>query len=204
MGSANPTEAGRVTQWVPRNATNARIPRIFRKALRSAMSASALCGHSHAPRSGQLSTRSRHSDLSKVERANSRGSGRRRTLGWDRLLARVLSPRCTTSLWILTRSMTCSSMGRWRRAHTPTRRASTLARITAGPPLYTPVLIDFDKTVIKYPSSKRFPGGASDDLIPDLQTPDKPRGTLRASTPRRPLTPTMSPRMHPCRNVVSA
>jgi arylsulfatase A-like enzyme len=40
--------------------------------------------------------------------------------------------------------------------------------------LYTPVLIDFDKTVMKYPNIKRFPGGASDDLIPDLQTPDKP------------------------------
>jgi arylsulfatase len=27
---------------------------------------------------------------------------------------------------------------------------------------------------VKYPSIKRFPGGASDDLIPNLQNPENP------------------------------
>ena len=40
--------------------------------------------------------------------------------------------------------------------------------------LYSVVLADFDKTIIKYPSIERFPGGASNDLIPDLQHPKNP------------------------------
>jgi hypothetical protein len=36
------------------------------------------------------------------------------------------------------------------------------------------VLADFDKTIMKYPSIQRFPGGASNDLIPDLQHPKNP------------------------------
>ena len=40
--------------------------------------------------------------------------------------------------------------------------------------LIGPVIEDFDKTLIKYPSIKRFPGGASTDLIPDLQHPENP------------------------------
>jgi arylsulfatase len=40
--------------------------------------------------------------------------------------------------------------------------------------LFTPSLIEFDKSIVKYPSIKRFPGGASNDLIPDLQHPDNP------------------------------
>jgi arylsulfatase len=28
---------------------------------------------------------------------------------------------------------------------------------------------------MKYPSLKRFPGGASDDMIPDLQHPNNPK-----------------------------
>jgi arylsulfatase A-like enzyme len=40
--------------------------------------------------------------------------------------------------------------------------------------LLEPVIIDFDKTIIKYPSIKRAPGGASNDLVPDLQHPDNP------------------------------
>ena len=40
--------------------------------------------------------------------------------------------------------------------------------------LYSMVLVDFDKSIIKFPSIKRFPGGASNDLIPDLQHPDNP------------------------------
>lgn len=40
--------------------------------------------------------------------------------------------------------------------------------------LIFPVLIDFDKSLMKYPNIKRYPGGASTDLIPNLQMPDKP------------------------------
>ena len=40
--------------------------------------------------------------------------------------------------------------------------------------LYSFVLADFDKTIMKYPSIKRFPGGASNDLIPNLQHPENP------------------------------
>ena len=40
--------------------------------------------------------------------------------------------------------------------------------------LIYPVIIDFDKSVVKYPSIKRYPGGASNDLIPDLQHPENP------------------------------
>ena len=40
--------------------------------------------------------------------------------------------------------------------------------------LIYPVIIEFDKSIVKYPSIKRFPGGASNDLRPDLQHPDNP------------------------------
>ena len=40
--------------------------------------------------------------------------------------------------------------------------------------LIYPVVIEFDKSIVKYPSIKRFPGGASNDLIPDLQHPENP------------------------------
>jgi arylsulfatase len=32
----------------------------------------------------------------------------------------------------------------------------------------------FNKSIIKYPNIKRFPGGASNDLLPDLQHPENP------------------------------
>jgi arylsulfatase A-like enzyme len=40
--------------------------------------------------------------------------------------------------------------------------------------LIYPALIDFDQSIMKYPSIKRYPGGASNDLIPDLQHPNNP------------------------------
>ena len=40
--------------------------------------------------------------------------------------------------------------------------------------LIYPVIIEFDKSIVKYPSIKRYPGGASNDLIPDLQHPENP------------------------------
>lgn len=36
------------------------------------------------------------------------------------------------------------------------------------------MLVDFDKSIMKYPSIKRSPGGASNDLIPNLQHPENP------------------------------
>ena len=43
-----------------------------------------------------------------------------------------------------------------------------------------PVIIDFDKTIMKYPNIKRFPGGASNDLVPNLQHPDNPVPFLKS------------------------
>ena len=43
---------------------------------------------------------------------------------------------------------------------------------TAG--LFSFALMEFDKSIMQYPSIQRFPGGASNDLIPDLQHPKNP------------------------------
>jgi arylsulfatase len=40
--------------------------------------------------------------------------------------------------------------------------------------LYQVVLSEFDKSIMKYPNIKRFPGGASSDMIPNLQNPENP------------------------------
>lgn len=50
--------------------------------------------------------------------------------------------------------------------------------------LISPVIVDFDKSIIKYPSIKRFPGGASTDLNPDLQHPENPLPLLENKDPR--------------------
>jgi arylsulfatase len=44
--------------------------------------------------------------------------------------------------------------------------------------VYQPI-IDFDKSIIKYPNITRFVGGASNDLVPDLQHPDNPVPLLK-------------------------
>jgi arylsulfatase len=49
--------------------------------------------------------------------------------------------------------------------------------------LIYPALLEFDQSVMKYPSIKRFPGGASNDLIPDLQHPDNPLPLLNPGKP---------------------
>jgi arylsulfatase len=49
--------------------------------------------------------------------------------------------------------------------------------------LVYPALIEFDQSIIKYPSIKRFPGGASDDLMPNLQNPENPVPALDPSKP---------------------
>lgn len=45
--------------------------------------------------------------------------------------------------------------------------------------LVYPVLIDFDKSIMKYPNIKRYVGGASNDLVPNLQHPDHPVPLLK-------------------------
>ena len=50
--------------------------------------------------------------------------------------------------------------------------------------LIYPVIVDFDKSIMKYPSIKRFPGGASNDLVPDLQHPENPLPLLDPSKVR--------------------
>ena len=45
--------------------------------------------------------------------------------------------------------------------------------------LIYPVILDFDKSIMKYPNIKRFPGGASNDLVPDLQHPENPVPLLK-------------------------
>src|SRR4029077_19878407 len=49
--------------------------------------------------------------------------------------------------------------------------------------LVFPVLLDFDQSIKKYPSIKRFPGGASNDLVPNLQRPDDPVPALDPDNP---------------------
>jgi arylsulfatase A-like enzyme len=45
--------------------------------------------------------------------------------------------------------------------------------------LISPVMVAFDKTVMQYPNIQRFVGGASNDLIPNLQRPDDPVPLLK-------------------------
>ncbi len=45
--------------------------------------------------------------------------------------------------------------------------------------LLAPVMIEFDKTIVKYPNIQRFPGGASNDLVPNLQNPKNPIPILK-------------------------
>jgi arylsulfatase len=45
--------------------------------------------------------------------------------------------------------------------------------------LIYPVVVDFDKTVMRYPSISRYVGGASTDLMPNLQHPVNPVTLLK-------------------------
>jgi len=40
--------------------------------------------------------------------------------------------------------------------------------------LLTPAIMEFDKSIVDFPNKKRFPGGASNDMNPDLQHPGNP------------------------------
>ena len=46
-----------------------------------------------------------------------------------------------------------------------------------------PALIEFDKSIIQYPSIERYPGGASRDLVPDLTNPKDPVPALDPDNP---------------------
>ena len=48
--------------------------------------------------------------------------------------------------------------------------------------IYAP-LIEFDKSIIKYPNIRRFPGGASNDLRPNLQDPSNPVPAMDPNNP---------------------
>ena len=45
------------------------------------------------------------------------------------------------------------------------------------------MVLEFDKTIVKYPNIKRFPGGASNDIMPNLQTPENLVPLLDMSNP---------------------
>ena len=49
--------------------------------------------------------------------------------------------------------------------------------------LIYPVIIDFDTSIMKYPNIKRYPGGASNDLKPNLQHPENPVPALDPTKP---------------------
>jgi arylsulfatase len=46
-------------------------------------------------------------------------------------------------------------------------------------------LQEFNKSIVKYPNIKRFPGGASTDLLPNLQNPENPVPALDTNNPAR-------------------
>ena len=45
-------------------------------------------------------------------------------------------------------------------------------------------MIDFDKTILKFPNIRRFVGGGSNDLVPNLQQPDNPVPLLKEQMER--------------------
>jgi hypothetical protein len=49
--------------------------------------------------------------------------------------------------------------------------------------LIVPVVMEFNKSIVDYPSIKRLPGGASNDWRPDLQRPDNPLPLLDMKKP---------------------
>jgi len=51
--------------------------------------------------------------------------------------------------------------------------------------LLQPVIIEFDKSIVDFPSIKRVPGGASNDQIPNLQNPGNPVPNMDFTKPVR-------------------
>jgi hypothetical protein len=46
-------------------------------------------------------------------------------------------------------------------------------------------LAEFDKSIVDFPSIKRVPGGASNDMIPNLENPENPLPTMDFKKPSR-------------------
>ena len=46
-------------------------------------------------------------------------------------------------------------------------------------------LREFDKSIVDFPNIKRFPGGASNDMIPNLQNPENPLPAMDLKKQRR-------------------
>jgi hypothetical protein len=51
--------------------------------------------------------------------------------------------------------------------------------------LVQPVIMEFNKSIVDFPSIKRFPGGASNDQIPNLENPANPVPLLDLKKPPR-------------------
>jgi hypothetical protein len=49
--------------------------------------------------------------------------------------------------------------------------------------LIVPAVMEFNKSIVEYPSIRRTPGGASTDWRPDLQRPDNPVPLLDMKNP---------------------
>ena len=45
------------------------------------------------------------------------------------------------------------------------------------------MLVKFDKTIVKYPNIKRYPVGASNDIMLNLQRPENPVPLLDINNP---------------------
>ena len=53
----------------------------------------------------------------------------------------------------------------------PLRRRWTMAGLFR---CWTFRIVEFNKSIVEYPNKTRFPGGASNDMIPNLQNPENP------------------------------
>ena len=49
--------------------------------------------------------------------------------------------------------------------------------------LIYPAIIEFDKSIVKYPNIRRVAGGASNDILPNLQLPENPVPLMDLSKP---------------------
>ena len=94
-------------------------------------------------------------------------------------------------------SLYCLTLDPYEKYDMTFNGAAPMRNITTSPGKYAgqdngwclsliyPALIAFDQTIIKYPSIKRFPGGASNDLQPNLQDPSNPVPALDPAHPPR-------------------
>ncbi len=94
-------------------------------------------------------------------------------------------------------SLYCLTLDPYEKYDMTFNGAAPMRNITTSPGKYAgqdngwclsliyPALIAFDQTIIKYPSIKRYPGGASNDLQPNLQDPNNPVPALDPAHPPR-------------------